>query len=597
MVVITKRARPVKDMLPRAAAFSTGRGRDPGLAQRQIAIAVLAIASGSSSAYAQTAPHPDAGSLTQQIEQGKQMQLPQVKKPTVMPAADATPTHGLQVTVTRFRFVGNTRIGDDVLQKAVQPWLNRSVGFGELEKAAAAVAAAYRDAGWVVRAFLPKQEIDGGIVTIQIVEAVLGNVRIETSGKVRANQDAIRRMALAAQPAGQSVNGDAIDRSLLVIDDLPGVSVKGFLQAGKKDGETDLVLQLEPEPLLTGDVGVDNIGARSTGANRLTLSLYGNSLLNLRDLLTANAIHTEGSDYGRLGWSVPVGYGGMRVGLNHSQLGYRVIGSEFDALGLKGRSASTGTDVTYPLVRSRPKNLYVTFDYDRKTYVNDSNGVATSDYKINAASVGLSGNILDELLGGGSTWGGVMLISGQVDLGGSPNGATDASSVNTAGNFQILRYKIRRQQALLPKLTLSAGLTGQIANRNLDSSEKIYLGGASAGAVRAYPASEAGGSDGNIVNVELRYVFPYGFSLSSLYDWGRVKVNHDNNFRGAALQNDQVMKGTGIAVSWAAKNGANVRLTLVHRLGTNPNANPVTGKDQDGTLNLSRVWLQASLPF
>jgi len=562
---------------------------------RQVAIAAIAIASGANAAYAQTTPQPDAGSLTQQIEQGKEMRLPAVKKPSAVPTPEATPAGGLQVTVTRFRFTGTTRLGQDILQQAVQPWLNRPVGFGELQKAAAAVAAAYRDAGWVVQAYLPKQEIDGGVVTIEVVEAVLGKVQVEANGKVRARQDAVRGIALAAQPAGQPLNGDAIDRSLLVIDDLPGVSAQGFLKAGQNNGETDLVLQLEPEPLVAGNLGVDNTGSHSTGENRVTLALYGNSLLGIGDQLTANAIHTEGSNYGRLDFSAPLGYRGLRVGINHSQLRYRVTADEFDTLGLKGRSASTGVDVNYPLLRSRLKNLYASFDVDHKAYSNQSNGVATSDYDVNVASVGLSGNMFDELWGGGSTWGGVSLFSGKLDLDGSPNQASDAASVNSAGSFRILRYNIRRQQVILPKLTLTAGLTGQFANRNLDSSEKIYLGGVSD--VRAYPASEAGGSDGNVVNLELRYALPRGFAVSALYDWGRVRVNHDNDIPGAAIRNEQVMKGAGVAASWAARNGASVRLTLAHRIGDNPNANPATGKDQDGTLDLNRVWLQANLPF
>jgi len=589
MVVNSKPARPFGDVFPLAPRH----GSHSGLVMRQVAIAVLAIVSGS--AYAQTTPQPDAGSLTQQIEQGKEMRLPQVKKPTVAPVPETTPAGGLQVTVTRFRFVGNSRLGEAVLQQAVKPWLNRSIGFGELQKAAAAVAAAYRDAGWVVQAYLPKQEIDGGVVTIQVIEAVLGSVQVEGSDKVRTSQRMVRRMALAAQPAGQALNGDAIDRSLLVIDDLPGVSAQGFLKAGRNNGETDLVLQLEAEPLFAGNVGVDNTGSHSTGENRATLALYGNSLLGVGDLLTANAIHTKGSNYARLDFSAPVGYRGMRAGINHSQLRYRVTADEFDMLGLKGRSSSTGVDLSYPLVRSRLRNVYATVDYDHKTYFNQSNGVATSDYNVNVASVGLSGNMFDELWGGGSTWGGVTLSSGKLDLDASPNRETDAASVRSAGNFHILRYNVRRQQLILPKLTLTAGLTGQLANRNLDSSEKIYLGGV--GDVRAYPASEAGGSEGNVVNLELRYALPNGFSVSSLYDWGRIRVNHDNDIAGAATRNDQVMKGAGLAVSWAAKNGASVRLTLARRIGTNPNANPRTGKDQDGTLDLNRVWLQANLPF
>lgn len=560
-----------------------------------LAATAMVLTGGGQLACAQNAVRPDAGALMQQIEQGQELQLPKLQKPSVVPVPEMKPQPGMTLTVTRFRFAGNTRFDEAVLQKAVEPWLNRPLGFDELQKAAAAVAAVYRDAGWVVRAYLPKQEIENGVVTIQVIEAVFGNVVVDPATDLRFSQDFAKKIVLTAQPAGQPLSGEAIDRALLIIDDLPGVMAQGLLREGKNNGETDLLLKLDNKPYVSGQASLDNTGSRSTGPVRLNGVVFGNSLLGVGDQASGNVLHTEGSDYGRLAWSIPVGYSGLKAGASYSRLGYRVITEEFASQHLDGHSGSAGIDASYPLIRSRGRNLYVSFNYDHKTYLNRANSLNLSDYSINVGSLNLSGNLFDELGGGGSTSGSLTLVKGKVNLDGSPNQSTDARGPHTAGGYQVIRYSLRRNQTLVGKLSLFASVSGQMASKNLDSSEKFYLGGANA--VRAYPASEAGGSDGNLLNLELNYLLPYGLTASAFYDYGRVQVNHDNNISGAATNNNLSLKGAGLGLAWMAPFGANFKLTWARRIGTNPNPTPLTGNDQDGSLVLNRVWFQANLPF
>jgi len=554
----------------------------------------LAFVVGTGSVHAQTPARPDAGALMQQIEQGQQQALPQVRKPLAAPRPEMKPTSGMVITVTRFRFAGNRLIDESRLQPVVAPWLNRPLDFSELQKAAAAVAAAYRDAGWVVRAYLPKQEIEGGEVTIQIIEAVLGSVLLNNAEAVRLRPETIQRMVTAAQQPGQPLNAEAIDRALLLVDDLPGVIVQGNLKEGERDGETDLLLNLEAEPFVSGAVGLDNTGSRSTGSNLLTASVFANSPLRLSDQASINLIKSEGSTYARGGWSLPVGNDGWRAGLSFSHLQYEVVTSEFSSYKLRGNSSNAGIDATYPVIRSRMRNLYLRLAYDHKNYFNESRDVTTSDYAINVGSVGLSGNMFDSLGGGGSSAGSLSLSSGKVDLGGSPNITADANGPHTQGSYQIYRYGLNRLQAITPEFTAFAALSGQFASRNLDSGEKFYLGGANG--VRAYPASEAGGSAGDLINLELRYRLPQNLSLAAFYDWGRVTVNKDNHFNGAAVKNEIELQGAGLSLGWASPFAANFRLTWAHRIGSNPNPTS-TGKDQDGTRDLNRFWFMSSLPF
>lgn len=556
------------------------------------AVCAVAVAlMGSGIANAQTTP--DAGALLKQIEQQRPVPLPPQSAPQFMPPPPLQSLGGATVTVTSFRFAGNTLLSAEQLMPSVTDFLNRPLSFSELQNAAIAVAGAYRKAGWVVRVYLPQQDIQAGIVTIQVVEAVLGAVHIEGES-FRISEAQLKSVVETAQPLGMPVNGDLLDRALLLIDDLPGVNASGRLSEGQNQAETDLVLTMTDSLFMTGDVTVDNTGSRSTGSERVSVNVSLNSPLHIGDQASANLIHTQGSDYLRASYSLPVGSEGWRLGVNASHLSYKVVTPDASALDAQGTSTTTGVDVNYPLVRSRPKNLYLAFTFDQKSFDNRSAGASTTRYKTQIASVGLNGNLFDNLGGGGANTANIAFVQGRVDLAGSPNEASDAASTQTAGSFNKLRFGASRQQVLTDTVSLFAGLSGQIASKNLDSSEKFYLGGSSG--VRAYPASEGGGSEGQLLNLEVRTRLQENLTLTGFYDWGSVLVNKNNNIAGASALNSYDLKGMGLSLGWTSNDGLNVKATLARRLGDNPNPTP-NGNDQDGSLNVNRFWLQANMPF
>ena len=560
---------------------------------RRQAVACAAAAAFLSAGLAAAQTPPDAGSLLQQIEQQRRPQLPPKAALPVVPPPPLQSLGGASVTVTSFRFAGNTLLGAERLTPAVASFLNRPLGFPELQAAATAVAAAYRQAGWVVRVYLPQQDVSGGSVTIQIVEAVFGAVRVEGTAR-RIAAERLTALVDAALAPGAALNGDALDRALLLIDDLPGVSVTGRLSEGQRQAETDLVLAVVDGPLISGDVSADNTGSRSTGTARLLVSASLNSPLRFGDLASATLLHTRGSDYLRAAYSVPIGSRGWRVGVNASHLSYEVVLPELAQLDARGTSTTFGVDGNYPLLRSRLANLYTAVTFDRRRFDNQSAGATTTRYTADSASAGLYGNLFDNLGGGGANTASAAFVQGRVDLNGSPNQAADAATTRTAGSFHKLRFAVARQQVLTDAVSLFGGLSGQRAGKNLDSSEKLFLGGP--GGVRAYPVSEGGGSDGTLLNLEVRARLPANVSLTGFYDWGSVRVNHDNDITGAAVPNRFDLKGFGVSVGWVSGFGLGVKATLARRIGSNPNAT-LTGNDQDGSFRKNRLWLQASLPF
>jgi hemolysin activation/secretion protein len=275
-------------------------------------------------------------------------------------------------------------------------------------------------------------------------------------------------------------------------------------------------------------------------------------------------------------------------------LSYQVKGAEFAAMDLHGDSQTTGLDASYPVIRSTTRNLYASANFDFKHYQNLAGSTVTSDYTVRVARLGLSANSFDEWQGGGQNNGSLSLVLGTVDLSGSPNQAADAAAARTDGAFQKIQYTASRHQSLGAQWSVYGALSGQWASKNLESGEKFYLGGAQG--VRAYPSSEAGGADGQLLNLELRYRWRQDLNLAAFYDWGQVRVNHDNGFPGAAARNSLSLQGLGLSVGWSAPMGVNLSAAWAHRLGSNPNPT-ASGKDQDGSLVRNRLWITASLPL
>jgi hemolysin activation/secretion protein len=565
---------------------------DKSVLRRHAFASVCAVLlAGASLAHAQT--RPDAGTVRQQIEQQQHAALPPEGPQQFAPPPPLQSIGGTTVSVHRFTFAGNTLLSNDDLFPVVVPFLDRPLDFNELQNAAIAVATAYRKAGWVVRVYLPQQDVTGATVAIQIIEATFGKAVVEGQSK-RISATRLQQMVDAAQNPGKPVSADALDRALLLIGDLPGLSASGQLAQGRNPGETDLVVALTDTHLITGDVTLDNTGSRFTGAGRVIVDASLDSALGIGDRADVTLLHTQGSDYQRLAYSLPVGSDGWRVGAHGTHLSYRIVSEDFAALDARGTSTDFGLDSSYPLIRSRLENLYFSAAVEDQRFNNQSAGETSSRYSIQDGTLGLYGNLFDMLGGGGANSASLTFMEGHVGLGDSPNETADAMTTDTQGSFQKFSLTLSRTQTVTERFSLYGSLSGQLSNKNLDSSQKLYLGGASG--VRAYPADEGGGSEGVLLNFEARERLPAGFNVVGFFDWGSVRVNKDNDFVGAGSPNTIDLKGAGLSVGWAARFGLGLKATVARRIGTNPNPTS-TGDDQDGSHVENRIWVQATMPF
>ena len=377
-----------------------------------------------------------------------------------------------------------------------------------------------------------------------------------------------------------------------MLNDIPGVDIKMSLRPGDQAGLTQAVALVDKGKPVEGSVTVDDAGAKATGELRESARVTLNNPLKMGDVASVQLIHSKGMDYSRASYSVPVGGAGWRVGVNASNSNYNVVTSEFEYLRAHGPSKTTGVDLTIPLQRSPMDNITLQLAADQRKFKNEALDIVQSDYRGSTLSAYLEGTHRDGVQS--ETTASLQVIGGHIDLSGSTASQQygDRMTTRTEGSYTKARLSLMHRQDIDPFNTALVSAQSQWASKNLDSSEKFFLGGANG--VRAYPTNEAGGSLGQLVSMEWQRHFNWDerrVTAAGFYDTGRIRINKYNDFANAASPNSYGLSGAGFWLGTSIPNRfglSTMRFTAAHRLGNNEGAAQLTGLDQDGTRVLNR---------
>ncbi len=550
---------------------------------------ICALTLGLCCATANAQVAPDAGSTLRE-QQKPTLEVPKRRAPALQvdePARPALAPSAVRFVLREVRFSGNTVFGQAELAALVLAAVGKSVGFADLDALTATVAAHYRDGGYLVaRAYLPRQDIQNGVIEIAVIEGRIGGVSINNPSRVR---DSVMQQHTAALP-GAPVQAPALERKLLLLSDLAGVAdVRGGLRPGAQVGETDLAIEATAAPLISGSVEYDNYGNRFAGSDRLTGRVNLASPLGLGDLFSARYTRGfNGLDYARLGYQIPLGGDGLALGASYINSRYE-LGDIFAPLLATGESDTYGLNASYPLIRSRTRNLALHLNHDRSDFedrVGATNTISRKSTRV--TTLGLAGDVTDRFMGGGITVAALRYSSGNLDIGTPAARAIDAASARTQGSYHKWNLNLVRLQNLTARTSLYVSYMMQTASKNLDSSEKFVLGGANG--VRAYPQGEGAGDSGQLASIELRYALAHWMgatpSLVLFVDHGESRINK-NPF--AAGNNQRRLGAAGIGLMLVKRDDYSLRL---HWAVKTSDERATAGTDRG-----DRAWLQLTKAF
>ncbi len=555
-------------------------------------------------AYPVFAQAPDAGALQRQIEKQLPQEAPvapfRLKPPAEAPAPKASENQ-VTFTLKGFKFSGNTLVTSAELQIALEAWVNRTVTFAQLDEITAQIMAYYRNRGRIAQAIIPPQNIVDGMLEIRIIEAKLSDVIVNPGSAVtpRFKTERAKAYVLAQNPIGSLVSPEAIERAVTLINDAGGVRAAGSLEAGKELGDTNFNMLLEDLPFSSGFVQASNQGSRSTGIVQAIGTVALNNLSGYGDTASVYGIKNEGSSYGQVAYSIPLGYQGLKVGVNASSLNYENVGV-FAASQTRGSARVRGVNLSYPLVLDTTYSMRSSLSVDHKDYQNLAIAGIVSQYQIKNITAGLSGNFVSQIFGlpASDTWS-INYVFGDLMIEDQKQAIQDATSVKANGSFRKIQFSYNRLQSLIADRTLlNLSLSGQLASKNLNSAEQFYLGGPTG--VRAYPVSQAGGVEGLLTSLELRQFIRDGLQAIAFVDAGWVKQYKElwpgwQGNTGAA--NTYHLAGAGLGVKWLQPR-YQISATVATPLGSNPLKNS-RGQEvnADGRSLSVQGWLVGSFYF
>jgi hemolysin activation/secretion protein len=466
----------------------------------------------------------------------------------------------------------------------------------DLQQATGTITAHYRRNGYfLARAYLPVQEIQGGVVVIAVLEGRVGRVIPEFGPGLRLSESSARSFLSAIKP-GSILDQKTIEQPLLVLNDVPGVTVKATLTPGEKLGESDIVVHVDKdERMVSGAVQFDNWGNRFLGQYRLTPTLLVTSLTGIGDQLSLQGSFSEsgGVLFGRTSYAIPAGRYGTRVGVGYAYLNY-TLGKDFDVLDAHGTAQVASLYASHPVVRSRRLSLYGQTGIEYKQ-LEDRIDAVGSDIKKSAIvwSAMVSGDTRDGWAGGGLNTFMLAFVVGTLTMRTPDAEALDAppSGPDTEGLYQKVTYRLTRLQRLVEAISLSLSTSGQYAMKNLDSSEKFILGGPEG--VRGYPVGEAPADVANLATAELRWTpspsWIPGRAIGTVFaDAGWAQLNREEFGGISGDANHRRLLGYGVGLTWAPVERISAGATIAWHGSEDPTS------DVDRT---PRVWVVGQARF
>jgi hemolysin activation/secretion protein len=383
----------------------------------------------------------------------------------------------------------------------------------------------------------------------------------------------------------------------MLLNEVPGVSATAAFEAGALPGTSDFKIGLFDTPFFSGQASLSNYGSSSTGVGQAVAALAFNNLTGAGDQVNINAIQSLGSSYAVASYNRPIGANGLKAGAQATYLTYQTLSSWSDTQ-TQGSANSASAFLTYALTRKPTALSTLKLNVEQRNYNNLQAGNTISNYQINAASLGISASVFE---GSRSVFSyGMTYTLGQLTINEFMQAVQDQIGPGTSGTYSKLNFNLTHKQELtaLPSTSWTNSVYGQLANKNLNSSEQIYMGGPYG--VRAYPLAQGGGSQGAIMTSELAYKVDNNWQVSSFFDVGVVQ-QYVSTYRGwqglTNANNFYVLGDVGVSGRFTYRQ-MTVDAVLAYRVGNNP-LYTSTGQqlNTDNSYKTVQGWLRASFYF
>lgn len=474
------------------------------------------------------------------------LQLPPVPAP--QPGTELS--RQASVFVQEFRLEGNTVFSDVELHEVTGPYTQRAITSGELQELRYKLTLYYVNRGYINSGVvIPDQNVADGMITLQVVEGELSDIRVSGESRLRP-QYISERIALAAGPP---LNIVKLGEQLQILQQNPRIErLNATLEPGSKPGESTLNVQLQEAQPYQLWLDLDNAQSPSVGGNSGGLRGFHRNLTGYGDTLEFALSGGEGLTEWSAGYAIPLNARDTTLGLSYSRIDSDVVEAPFDALDIEGDETTFSLSLSQPFRLSLNETFTLGLALDLRhgeTFLlgmplafvpgteNDTGEIKLSVLRFSQEWLRRSRN---QVMAARS------LLSGGIDafdatVNGQPG---DGKFVAWLGQFQWARRLPYRDIQLVFRSD------AQAANGVLPSMEQFTLGGVDT--VRGYRENRLIADTGFVTSLEARvpvYESEAGdFNLQAVpfIDYGRAFNRSGSN----PVRNEIASAGIGLLGKW-----------------------------------------------
>ena len=191
--------------------------------------------------------------------------------------------------ITGFDVRGNSLLPKKEVASLVAPFTGKNRVYGDVQRALEALEADYRAKGFgTVTVYVPEQELKGGVVVLQVTEAVIGKVSV--TGNQFFTTDNVRA-ALPQLRAGTAPNLSAISDNVQLSNENPAKHVELTLGVSEEEGKVDAKVNVTDENPRRVYFSLDNTGDKTkTGQYRLGVSYRDSNAFGHDEVMTLGYI-------------------------------------------------------------------------------------------------------------------------------------------------------------------------------------------------------------------------------------------------------------------------------------------------------------------
>lgn len=423
------------------------------------------------------------------------------------PPASSAPT----ITVTRYEVQGNTLLPDAALAERLAAYTGAATA-ERLRAAAAAVQELYRRAGWGgVVAFLPEQDLQGGLVRIRVVEGKLASVDISENKQFST---ANVRASLPSLVPGTTPQVRLIDAEIQLANENPAKTVQVLLQPGAAPGSIVAAVTVQEQPVQRFSARLDNTGGATIGRWRAALGWQHANVAGLDHVFAAEfqTAPQEPSAVKVFSGSYRAPLYGHSMALDAygawSNVDAGKVGSAAGDLQFSGRGAIAGLRLNAYLPRLGNVDQRLLAGLEYRDYKNSCTieGLPQGACGSAGASVAVLPLALSytNQASGEWRWGTSVSLLHNVGAPGAHAAQADFEAVRPGSRraYTLLRAAAQLTLPLGDSLSASARLNAQRSVQPLIPGEMFGSGGA--GSVRGFEERELSGDSGLTLSLELQ---------------------------------------------------------------------------------------------